>query len=74
MSEDCLVLNVWTPGLRDGRKRPIMVYFHGGEFSSGRGSSPIYDGKRLCLRGDVVVVTVNHRLNSFGHGYLARMG
>ncbi len=74
MSEDCLVLNVWTPALRDGGKRPIMVYFHGGEFSSGSGSSPLYDGTRLCHRGDVVVVTVNHRLNVFGHLYLARSG
>lgn len=73
-SEDCLVLNVWTPGLHDGGKRPIMVYFHGGEFSSGSGSSPIYDGTRLCVRGDVVVFTVNHRLNAFGHLYLGRMG
>lgn len=72
MSEDCLYLNVWTPALRDG-KRPIMVYFHGGEFSSGSGSSPLYDGTRLCLRGDVVVVTVNHRLNIFGHLYLPRL-
>lgn len=73
MSEDCLYLNVWTPALRDGGKRPIMVYFHGGEFSSGSGSSPLYDGTRLCLRGDVVVVTVNHRLNIFGHLYLPRL-
>lgn len=73
MSEDCLVLNVWTPALRDGGKRPVMVYFHGGEFSSGLGSSPLYDGVGLCRRGDVVVVTVNHRLNAFGHLYLARL-
>jgi para-nitrobenzyl esterase len=73
MSEDCLYLNVWTPGLRDDRKRPIMVYFHGGEFSSGSGSSSLYDGTRLCLRGDVVVVTINHRLNVFGHLYLPRL-
>jgi len=72
MSEDCLVLNVWTPALKDGRKRPVMVYFHGGEFSNGSGSSALYDGTRLCQRGDVVVVTVNHRLNVFGHLYLAR--
>jgi para-nitrobenzyl esterase len=74
VSEDCLFLNVWTPGLRDQGKRPVMVYFHGGEFSSGSGSSPLYDGTRLCRRGDVVVVTVNHRLNAFGHLYLARLG
>jgi para-nitrobenzyl esterase len=74
VGEDCLVLNIWTPALRDGGKRPIMVYIHGGEFSSGSGSSPVYDGTRLCQRGDVVVVTVNHRLNIFGHLYLARFG
>ncbi|WP_129641181.1 carboxylesterase/lipase family protein [Peristeroidobacter agariperforans] len=73
MSEDCLVLNVWTPALKDGGKRPVMVYFHGGEFSSGSGSSALYDGTRLCQRGDVVVITVNHRLNAFGHLYLARL-
>ncbi len=72
-SEDCLVLNVWTPALRDGGKRPVMVYFHGGEFSSGSGSAAIYDGTRLCHRGDVVVITVNHRLNIFGHWYLSRL-
>jgi para-nitrobenzyl esterase len=74
MSEDCLVLNVWTPGLRDAAKRPVMVYFHGGEYSTGSGSSPLYDGTRLCRRGDVVVITVNHRLNAFGHLYLGRIG
>jgi len=74
MSEDCLFLNVWTPGLRDGRKRPVMFYIHGGAYSNGSGSSPLYDGVRLCRRGDVVVVTVNHRLNAFGYLYLARFG
>ncbi|HEY4370145.1 MAG TPA: carboxylesterase/lipase family protein [Steroidobacteraceae bacterium] len=73
-SEDCLFLNVWTPGLNAGAKRPVMVYIHGGEYSSGSGSSPIYDGTHLCRRGDVVVVTLNHRLNAFGHLYLARLG
>ena len=73
VSEDCLSLNVWTPALRDGGKRPVMVYIHGGEYSSGSGSSPLYDGTRLCLRADVVVVTVNHRLNAFGHLYLGRL-
>lgn len=72
-SEDCLVLNIWTPALRDAAKRPVMVYFHGGEFSTGSGSSALYDGVRLCRRGDVVVVTVNHRLNAFGHLYLGRL-
>jgi len=73
-SEDCLFLNVWTPGLRDRARRPVMVYFHGGAHASGAGSSPLYDGTRLCRRGDVVVVTVNHRLNIFGYGYFARFG
>ena len=77
-SEDCLFLNVWTPALagnlRDGKKRPVMVWFHGGGFSSGSGSSNAYDGVRLAKRGDVVVVTVNHRLNVFGHLYLAGIG
>lgn len=73
-SEDCLFLNVWTPGLRDGRKRTVMFYIHGGAYSNGSGSSALYDGVRLCRRGDVVVVTVNHRLNAFGYLYLARFG
>jgi para-nitrobenzyl esterase len=73
-SEDCLFLNVWTPGLRDQKKRPVMVWFHGGGFSSGSGASHAYDGVRLAKRGDVVVVTVNHRLNVFGHLYLTGLG
>jgi para-nitrobenzyl esterase len=73
-SEDCLFLNIWTPKLRDGAKRPVMFYIHGGAYSHGSGSSPLYDGTRLCHRGDVVVVTVNHRLNAFGYLYLARLG
>ena len=67
LDEDCLFLNVWTPALRDGSKRPVMVWFHGGGFSSGDGSSTAYIGTRLAKRGDVVVVTVNHRLNVFGY-------
>jgi len=72
-SEDCLFLNVWTPGLRDGGRRPVMVYIHGGAYSTGSGSAPLYDGARLCRRGDVVVVTLNHRLNILGYGFLARL-
>ncbi len=74
MGEDCLALNIWTPGLRDQRKRPVMVWFHGGGFSSLSGSRNVFDGTRLCQRGDVVVVTLNHRLNVFGHLYLAQLG
>ena len=70
-SEDCLSVNVWTPGLRDGKKRPVMVWMHGGGYSEFNGSSPAYDGVRLCQRGDVVLVTLNHRLNLFGYLYLA---
>lgn len=73
-SEDCLFLNVWTPALADGGKRPVMVWFHGGGFSSGNGSSKAYDGVRLAKRGDVVVVTVNHRLNLFGYLALNHYG
>ena len=73
-SEDCLFLNLWTPGLRDKGSRPVLLYIHGGAYSHGSGSSPLYDGTRLCQRGDVVVITVNHRLNAFGYSYLARLG
>jgi para-nitrobenzyl esterase len=69
-AEDCLVLNVWTPALADGGKRPILVYVHGGGYNTGAGDDPLYDGTRLCRRGDVVVVTVNHRLNVFGYLHL----
>ena len=75
-SEDALFLNVWTPGV-DNRKRPVMVWLHGGGFSYGSGGWPIYDGTNLADRGDVVVVTVNHRLNVFGflhHPRLPRSG
>ncbi|TBL81504.1 carboxylesterase/lipase family protein [Paenibacillus thalictri] len=65
-SEDCLVLNVWTPAINDGRKRPVMFWLHGGGFRGGSGSNPGWDGTNLALRGDVVVITVNHRLNVMG--------
>jgi para-nitrobenzyl esterase len=69
-SEDCLFLNVWTPGAGDGALRPVMVYFHGGAYNTGSGSDVLYDGARLAARSDVVVITVNHRLNVFGYLYL----
>jgi para-nitrobenzyl esterase len=72
-SEDCLFLNVWTPAVGSG-SRPVMVWFHGGGFTTGSGSSYAYDGVRLAKRGDVVVVTVNHRLNQFGYLNLAHYG
>lgn len=69
-SEDCLVLNVYTPDLQYRRGRPVMVWLHGGGFSSGSGSGRILDGTRLARAHDVVVVTINHRLNVFGYTYL----
>ncbi len=73
VAEDCLFLNVWTPAL-DGAARPVMVWLHGGGFTTGSGSSNAYDGVRLANRGNVVVVTVNHRLNIFGYTYLDNHG
>ncbi|HTS65893.1 MAG TPA: carboxylesterase/lipase family protein [Candidatus Acidoferrales bacterium] len=74
MGEDCLSLNVWTPGVNDGGKRAVMVSFHGGGFATGSGNGPGYDGAQLSKFGDVVVVTVNHRLASFGYLHLADLG
>jgi para-nitrobenzyl esterase len=71
-SEDCLFLNVWTPAT-DQRRRPVMVWLHGGGFSNGSGAWPAYDGTNLAKRGDVVVVTVNHRLNALGYLHLAEL-
>jgi para-nitrobenzyl esterase len=72
-SEDCLFLNVWTPSSRDDARRPVMVYVHGGAYSTGAASDPLCDGARLCEHGNVVVVSLNHRLNAFGYLYLARL-
>ena len=72
-SEDCLHVNVWTPSphTRGHERRPVLFYIHGGAYNGGTVNSALYDGTRLCKRGDVVVVTVNHRLNAFGFLYLA---
>ena len=73
--EDCLRLNVWTPGLRDGKKRPVMVWLHGGGFFAGSGQElRAYDGENLARRGDVVVVSLNHRLSLFGYLDLSSYG
>ena len=64
MSEDCLTVNAWTPGL-DGH-RPVLVWIHGGAFTSGGASQPVYDGARLAAEQDVVVVTLNYRLGALG--------
>ncbi|HEY9544044.1 carboxylesterase/lipase family protein [Prevotella sp.] len=73
--EDCLRLNIWTQGLSDNKKRPVMVWFHGGGFAAGSGQElPSYDGTNLAKDGDVVVVTVNHRLNVLGFLDLSAFG
>ncbi|MBL8140331.1 MAG: carboxylesterase/lipase family protein [Acidobacteria bacterium] len=73
-SEDCLRVNVWTPGL-DAKKRPVMVWIHGGGFAAGSSQElRAYDGERLARRGDVVVVSMNHRLNVLGYANLAAYG
>jgi para-nitrobenzyl esterase len=74
MGEDCLSLNVWTPGVNDNGKRAVLVSFHGGGWTTGSGNGPMYDGGQLALLGDVVVVTVNHRLASLGYTHLAAIG
>lgn len=73
VSEDCLFLNIWSPASRPSARLPVMVYFHGGAYSSGSVVDPLNDGAALAARGDVVVVTVNHRLNCLGYLYLGRL-
>ena len=80
-AEDCLRLNVWTPGLSGTQapfthgRRPVMVWMHGGGFTAGSGHDLLsYDGENLARRGDVVVITHNHRLNAFGYLDLASVG
>jgi len=73
--EDCLRVNVWTPEIKGFRRRPVMVYMHGGGFSGGNGHDLLsYDGESLARHHDVVVVTHNHRLNVFGYLNLAELG
>ena len=74
MSEDCLSLNLWTPVRTQGKSLPVLVYLHGGGYANGTVNEPVYDGAALVRRGQVVVVTVNHRLNGFGYLYLAPWG
>jgi para-nitrobenzyl esterase len=74
-SEDCLRVNVWTPGLADNRRRPVLVWIHGGGYSSGSSNElRMYDGESLSRRGDVVVVSLNHRLGVLGYLNLAEYG
>jgi hypothetical protein len=70
VSEDCLKLNVWMLALRDGHRRPVLVWLHGGGFVNYSANSDLYDGARLARKGNAVVVSMNHRLNLFGFLYL----
>ncbi|MGD0890306.1 MAG: carboxylesterase/lipase family protein [Terracidiphilus sp.] len=73
--EDCLRVNIWTPKINDGGKRPVMVWLHGGGYAAGSGQELLsYDGESLARRGDVVVVSLNHRLNVFGYLDLSKYG
>ncbi len=72
-NEDCLTLNVWTPA-SDARRRPVLVWIHGGAFVMGSGSTTLYDGRHLAERGDVVVVTLNYRLGALGFLDLKAVG
>ncbi|HEX4050229.1 MAG TPA: carboxylesterase/lipase family protein [Steroidobacteraceae bacterium] len=74
MGEDCLCLNVWTPSGSHTHRRPVMVWLHGGGFTSGSGGFRLYDGTNLAAHHDVVVITVNHRLNAFGFLFLPDVG
>lgn len=66
-NEDCLRVNVWTPGINDGKKRPVMFWIHGGGYTAGSSQElPSYDGESISKTGDVVLVSVNHRLNILG--------
>ena len=73
-SEDCLYLNIWSNGVNQENNRAVMVWLHGGGFTSGSGASTLYDGINLARRGDVVVVTINHRLGALGYSHLAEVG
>jgi len=74
-NENCLRLNVWTPGINDGKKRPVMFWIHGGGYTAGSSQElPSYDGENLSKRGDVVVVSINHRLNVLGFLDLSAYG
>jgi para-nitrobenzyl esterase len=75
VSEDCLRINVWTPALNDGKKRPVMVWLHGGGFNAGNGiEQDGYGGENLSKKGDIVFCSLNHRLGAFGFTNLAGVG
>jgi para-nitrobenzyl esterase len=73
--KNCFVLNIWSKGINDGKKRPVWVWIHGGGYANGSANQlPFFDGRSLALKGDIVVVTVNHRLNVLGYADLRGLG
>ena len=75
VSEDCLRLNVWTPGISDGKKRPVLVWLHGGGYTNGNGiEQDGYNGENLSRKGDIVFVSINHRLGPIGFTDLSGVG
>jgi len=74
-NEDCLRINIWTPSISDGKKRPVLFWIHGGGFTAGSSQElPSYDGENLSKKGDVVIVSINHRLNILGYLDLSAYG
>ncbi|NLN44947.1 MAG: carboxylesterase/lipase family protein [Clostridiaceae bacterium] len=69
-SEDCLALNLWTQGLNDGKKRPVLVWFHGGGNIAGAAEADWHDGYNIAKKEDVILISVGHRLGIFGYLYL----
>src|SRR3990170_1287087 len=75
VSEDCLKLNVWTPALNDGKKRPVMVWLHGGGYTNGNAiEQDGYHGENFSRKGDVVFVSINHRLGPLGYAHFGAAG
>ena len=75
VSEDCLKLNIWTPSLSDEKKRPVLVWLHGGGYTNGNGiEQDGYDGENLSRKGDIVFVSINHRLGPLGFSDLSGIG
>ena len=75
VSEDCLYLNVWTPGIADGKKRPVLVWLHGGGFTNGSGiEQDGYHGENISREGDIVFCSINHRLGPIGFSDLSGVG
>nr|WP_293837556.1 carboxylesterase family protein [uncultured Arsenicibacter sp.] len=74
-NEDCMRLNIWSKGVNDGKKRPVMVWLHGGGHTAGSSQElPSYDGENISKKGDVVLVSINHRLNILGFMDLSAYG